>query len=193
MVVKTGSTVIRICVGSNNPVKVGAAKQAFTLMYPNHIVHCEEIHAPSGVADQPMTEAETRLGAQNRTHYCARYYNEQQSDSDIDYFVAMEGGVDKFEEGAATFAYVAILSNKGVLMTGRSANLPLPSKVYKRLQANEELGVVMDDIFNTSNIRQKGGAIGLFTNHAATRESIYTQALVLALAPSLHPEHYSDQ
>lgn len=193
MVITTGSTVIRICVGSNNPVKVNAAKQAFTLMFPNHIVHCEEMHASSGVADQPMTEAETRLGAQNRTHYCARYYREQQNNSDMDYFVAMEGGVDKFEEGAVTFAYVAILSNEGELMTGRSANLPLPSKVYKRLQANEELGIVIDDLFNTSNIKQKGGAIGLFTNHAATRESIYTQALVLALAPLLHPEHYSDE
>ena len=192
MVVKTGSTVVRICVGSNNPVKVGAAKQAFTLMYPNHIVHCEEMHAPSGVADQPMTEAETRLGAQNRARYCARYYREQQNNSGMDYFVAMEGGVDKFEEGAATFAYVVILSGEEALMTGRSANLPLPNKVYNRLQANEELGEVMDDLFNTSNIRQKGGAIGLFTNHAATRESVYTQALVLALAPSLHPEHYSD-
>ena len=192
MVVKTGSTIVRICVGSNNPVKVGAAKQAFTLMFPNHIVHCEEMHAPSGVADQPMTEAETRLGAQNRVRYCARHYREQRNNSDMDYFVAMEGGVDEFEEGAATFAYVAILSNKGILMTGRSANLPLPSKVYKRLQANEELGIVMDDVFNTSNIKQKGGAIALFTNHAATRESVYTQALVLALAPSLHPEHYSD-
>jgi len=186
MDVKTGSTVIRICVGSNNPVKVNAAKQAFTLMFPNHIVHCEEMPAPSGVADQPITEAETRLGAQNRARYCA----EHNAGQDMNFFVAMEGGVDEFEEGAATFAYVAILNSEGVLMVGRSANLPLPDKVYKRLQANEELGVVMDELFNTDNIRQKGGAIGLFTNHATTRESVYTQALVLALAPALHPEHY---
>lgn len=190
MIAKTGFPIIRICVGSNNPVKVGAAKQAFTLMFPHHIVHCEEMHAPSNVAEQPMTEAETRLGAQNRVRYCAQYYREQRNNSDMDYFVAMEGGVDKFEEGAATFAYVAFLNQKGVLTTGRSANLPLPNSVYKRLQANEELGMVMDDLFNTSNIKQKGGAIGLFTNNAATRESVYTQALVLALAPSLHPEHY---
>jgi len=154
---------------------------------PNNTIQCEGVSAPSGVADQPMTEAETRLGAQNRVNYCAR-----KSDSKTDYFVAMEGGVGCFEEGVAAFAYVAILDGKhGKLMTGRSANLPLPSKIFKRLEDGEELGLVMDDLFNTSNIRQKGGAIGLLTNHNATRESIYTQALILALAPVLHPEHYS--
>ncbi|MBU2239499.1 MAG: inosine/xanthosine triphosphatase [Gammaproteobacteria bacterium] len=186
MTTKLGSTVIRVCVGSTNPVKVNAARQAFSQVFPNHTIHCEEMHAPSDVADQPMTEAETRLGAQNRVRYCS----EHSASNDMDFFVALEGGVDEFEEGAATFAYVAIINSDGELMTGRSANLPLPNKVYQRLQANEELGLVMDELFNTDNIRQKGGAIGLFTNHAATRESVYTQALVLALAPVLHPEHY---
>lgn len=186
MTTKLGSTVIRISVGSTNPVKINSARQAFLQIFPNHTIHCEEMHAPSGVADQPMTEADTRLGAQNRVRHCY----EHNADRDMDFFVAMEGGVDKFEEGAATFAYVAIMSKEGELMIGRSANLPLPEKVYQRLQGDEELGAVMDDLFNTDNLRQKGGAIGLFTNHVATRESVYTQALVLALAPSLHPEHY---
>ncbi|NLQ16416.1 inosine/xanthosine triphosphatase [Marinomonas sp. M1K-6] len=186
MTIKQDATVIRVCVGSTNPVKMNATRQAFSQVFPNHIIHCEEKHAPSGVADQPMTEAETRLGAQNRARYCFK----SSTDKEKNFFVAMEGGVDKFEEGAATFAYVAIVDSEGNLMTGRSANLPLPNTLYKRLQAGEELGLVMDEWFNTDNIRQKGGAIGLFTNHAATRESVCTQALILALAPALHPERY---
>lgn len=191
MTIKADSTVIRICVGSTNPVKVNAAKQAFSQTFPDHIIHCEEMHAPSDIADQPMTEAETRLGAQNRARYCFEQNDFADHGSKaMDFCVAMEGGVDEFEEGAATFAYVAIVNSDGHLMTGRSANLPLPSKVYAQLLAGKELGVVMDALFNTNNIRQKGGAIGLLTNHAATRESIYTQALILALAPALHPQHY---
>ncbi|ETX11500.1 xanthosine triphosphatase [Marinomonas ushuaiensis DSM 15871] len=181
------SSIIRIIVGSTNPVKVNSAKNAFSAAFPDHTIRCEGFSASSGVADQPMTEHETRLGAQNRVRYCAQQYTKT-----ADYLVAMEGGVDEFEEGAVTFAYVAIINCKNnTLMTGRSANLPLPNKVFKRLKNGEELGLVMDDLFNTSNIRQKGGAIGLLTNHNATRESIYTQALILALAPALHPEHYS--
>ncbi|MCW8355157.1 MULTISPECIES: inosine/xanthosine triphosphatase [Marinomonas] len=189
MTLTAKSTVIRVCVGSKNPVKINAAREAFAILFPNHIIHCEEMSAPSGVADQPMSEAETRLGAQNRARYCS----ENSPNAEMDFFVAMEGGVDRFEEGAATFAYVAIQNAQGRLMTGRSANLPLPERVYQRLVAHEELGMVMDDVFKTENIRQKGGAIGLFTNHAATRESVYTQALILALAPALHPEHYTNE
>lgn len=178
--------VIRIKVGSKNPVKVGAAYQAFSQAFPEHVVHCEGMHAPSGVADQPMTEAETRLGAYNRAHYCL----DMDTLGETDYFVAIEGGVGIFEEGAATYAYIAILKPDNTLLTGRSANLPLPSSVFKRLEAGEELGDVMDELFRVSNIKQKGGAIGLLTNNLATRESTYIQATILALAPALHPDIY---
>ena len=180
------SNIIRLCVGSTNPVKIQAVKNAFEAVFPTYRILCEGIHAPSDVSDQPMTEIETRLGAQNRVHYCAQ----QDTSRSADYFVAMEGGVDKFEEGAATFAYVAILDSLRTLSVGRSANLPLPKGIFQRLQQGEELGTVMDDVFKTSNIKQQGGAIGLLTNNVATRESIYTQALILALAPILHPKHY---
>ena len=48
----------------------------------------------------------------------------------------------------------------------------------------------MDRLFKTNNIKHKGGAIGLLTNGLETRESNYTQALILAMAPFLNPELY---
>ncbi|MCL1097790.1 inosine/xanthosine triphosphatase [Shewanella gelidii] len=176
------SNKIVIRVGSNNPVKVAAAKQAIACFYPGTEVDCQGMHAPSGVAEQPMTTAETKLGAINRAKYC-------QQTSQADFYVAMEGGVDHFDHGYATFAYVAILKGEQ-LSVGRSAELPLPAQVYQALEAGEELGNVMDKLFNTENIKQKGGAIGLLTHHQATRESSYTQALILAMAPLLNPELY---
>lgn len=180
------SVVIRVLVGSTNPVKKGAALKAFAKAFPTHAIHCEDLYAPSDVPDQPMTEAETKLGAQNRATFCARSDSKQE----FDYYVAMEGGVERFSEGPATFAYVTIRDQQGRLITGRSANLPLPSAVYKRLELGEELAQVMDDVFNDHNIRQKGGAIGVFTNDIESRESVYMQAMVLALAPFLHSEFY---
>ncbi|HCB17561.1 MAG TPA: non-canonical purine NTP phosphatase, partial [Alteromonas sp.] len=32
------------------------------------------------------------------------------------------------------------------------------------------------------NIKQKGGAIGLLTNHLATRQSVYELAIILTMA-----------
>ena len=75
---------------------------------------------------------------------------------------------------------------------GRSANLPLPVSVYQALQRGEELGDVMDALFDTHNIKQKGGAIGLLTRHHATRQSVYQVALTLAMAKFHFPDLYTD-
>lgn len=169
-------------VGSKNPVKVNAIKTAFETYYPEHIIECRGIHAPSLVAEQPMTSKETRDGAVNRLDYC-------QKNSVADYYAAIEGGVDLFEDGPATFAYIAITDSEQ-LVVGRGANLPLPQSVYERLQSGDELGPLMDELFHTSNIKQKGGAIGLLTNGYATREGNYTHAAILAMARFAHAEFY---
>ncbi|GIU21757.1 inosine/xanthosine triphosphatase [Shewanella schlegeliana] len=173
---------ITVIVGSTNPVKVGAAQAALTTLFPDSDIECQGVSAPSLVRDQPMTEAETRLGAINRVKHC-------QARHQADFFLAMEGGVDQFEHGPATFAYIAIAYKKQVSI-GRSALLPLPISVYQALTQGEELGSVMDKLFNTVNIKQKGGAIALLTNGHASRQSVYTQAIILAMAPILHPELY---
>ena len=172
--------VLRLVVGSQNPVKVAAAKQTLALYFPEHHIECLGVDAPSSVSDQPLGEQQTLLGAQNRVAYCKQHYQ-------ADYYMAMEGGAAQFEYGAATFAYVVIASAEQSSV-GRSNNLPLPANLYKKLEQGEELGDVMDAAFNTQNIKQRGGAIGLLTQGHATRQSTYQNALTLAMAPFIHPE-----
>lgn len=175
--------VIRILVGSLNPVKINAVKNAFSNIFANNQIICKGIHAPSGVSEQPMTASETRLGAINRALFCKNGSN------NADFYVALEGGVDLTEDGPITCAYFSIINNQQQSV-GRSASLPLPLSVYDDLVAGKELGHVMDELFNTTNIKQKGGAIGLLTQNNATRESIYTQALILALSPFINADLY---
>lgn len=185
---------IRVLVGSKNLVKVNAAKIAICQLFPDIDIECIGMHAPSGVPDQPMTDVETREGAINRVKYCREFSaTAQQADGEsvAELFIAMEGGVDNFEYGPATFAYT-VIATRSQLSVGRSAQLPISPSIYKSLVAGEELGDVMDKLFNTNNIKQKGGAIGLLTQGHATRESVYTQALILAMAPMLNPELYLD-
>ncbi|GIU07145.1 MULTISPECIES: inosine/xanthosine triphosphatase [unclassified Shewanella] len=174
--------IISIIVGSKNPVKVGAAQSALATLFPGSQIDCKGVDAPSLVAEQPMSEAETKQGAINRVKYCQDAYQ-------ADYYIAMEGGVDLFDYGPATFAYIAI-AHKEQLSLGRGAQLPLPMSVYQALTQDQELGHVMDSMFNTVNIKQKGGAIALLTEGHATRQSNYTQAIILAMAPMLHPQLY---
>lgn len=173
---------IRVLVGSHNPVKIDAVRNAIAPLFPGTSVECEGMHAPSGVPEQPMTLAETREGAINRMNFCRQ-------SGDADYYVALEGGVDVTEDGPGTFGFVAIAS-KGYVSVGCSAWLPLPPVVYESLLDGEELGPVMDRLFGTVNIKQQGGAIGLVTNGHSTRESAYREALIMAMAPFLYPALY---
>lgn len=179
-------SVLKVIVGSTNPVKINAVKHAISQLYPECDIDCQGMKAPSGVADQPMTAKATRDGALNRAIYCKEHSNDK---ANFHYFVGIEGGVDLFEDGPATFAYVAILNDSHRSM-GCSARLPLPLSIYHDLANGKELGDVMDARFNTHNIKQQGGAIGLLTNNKATRTSTYTETIILAMAPFLHPEHY---
>ncbi|OAJ33508.1 inosine/xanthosine triphosphatase [Piscirickettsia salmonis] len=174
---------INVVVGSQNPVKVSAAREVIVRYYPKARVFCQGVAAPSQVADQPMSEQDTRMGALNRVAFCKEYA------AGADFYMAMEGGADCFEYGAATFAYV-VIDHQEYQSIGRSANLPLSKVIYQALIDGEELGQVMDRLFHTQNIKHKGGAIALLTNGHASRKSCYIEALTLAMTPFLHAELY---
>nr|WP_202819759.1 inosine/xanthosine triphosphatase [Thaumasiovibrio subtropicus] len=174
---------LTVIVGSQNPVKVSAVKNALQSVYPDADIECQGVDAPSGVPDQPMTAAETRAGALNRMHFCRNHHH-------ADFYAAIEGGLEVLEDGPVTCAYVAIADNQRTSV-GRSAALPLPQAVYDGLVAGDELSDVIDAQFGTQNIKHKEGAMGLLTNGLATRESTYRQALILALAPFMHPLSFS--
>ena len=173
---------LSVVVGSKNPVKIQAAKKAFEINFDNVEIVVKGIAAPSGVPDQPMNEEETSTGAANRVTSLCETEN-------ADFYVAYEGGVDVFSDGPRTFAVVCI-SDGDAQRFGQSATLPLPISVYQQLLQGEELGDAMDSLFNTKNIKQRGGAIGQLTKGKETRESIYVSATLLALAPFNWPDLY---
>jgi inosine/xanthosine triphosphatase len=174
---------LTIVIGSRNPVKINAARNAITNLLQVTDIECIGLAAPSNVPEQPMNRAQTLEGALNRIAYC-------QQQQEADYYVAIEGGVDEFEYGPCTFAYVAICHNNQTSVS-RSSSLPLPKVVFEALKQGEELGPVMDKLFNTQNVKQKQGAIGLLTSGLATRESVYNQTLLLAMAPFINPQLYA--
>lgn len=169
----------KVIVASLNPAKINAVKAAFNQAFPN-IDYCfEGVSVESGVAEQPMSCFETKQGALNRVH------NAKTQVPNAEYYVGLEAGI----EGNSTFAWMIIDNNKQV-GESRSSSLPLPPAVIAAVNQGKELGDVMDEQFNTNNIKQKGGAIGLLTNNLLTRSSVYQQALILALIPFLHSERF---
>ncbi|KLV04473.1 inositol monophosphatase [Photobacterium aquae] len=165
-----------IIVASTNPAKIAAVDAAFKQVFPDTAFHIEGISAASGVRDQPMSADETLLGARNRVA------NARALAPEADYYVGLEAGIDN----DLTFAWM-VIDNGQQRGEARSASLPLPPAALARLHQGEELGDVMDAMFNQTNIKQKGGAIAMLTNHLLSRSSVYQQALILALIPFINP------
>ena len=170
---------MNVIIASLNPAKINAVKTAFNQAFPNTVFSFTGVSVDSGVPDQPMSCIETKQGAINRVN------NAKAQSPDASFYVGLEAGIEK----NSTFAWM-IIDNGEKMGESRSSSLPLPPAVITAVNQGKELGDVMDEQFNTNNIKQKGGAIGLLTNNLLTRSSVYQQALILALIPFLHPDRF---
>jgi len=168
---------VKVVVTSHNPVKIAAVREAFLTQFPSDEFALIPLSVDSGVSEQPMSDQETRHGARNRVN------NARIEQPDADYWVGLEGGLDMFDDQMMAFAWMAIAHRDGRLSETRSATLPLPPAVHSLVAEGLELGEANDRVFATLNSKQGGGAFGLLTDGLVTRESIYTQTLVLALIP----------
>lgn len=175
----------KIVVASKNPVKINAALSGMQKILPNvqfDVIGCD---VPSEVADQPMTDQETWKGALNRAN------NARKEVSDADYWVGMEGGIDKDEEGRMiAFAWMCVIDNNGKIGKGKTGVFYLPPKVQKLVEEGIELGYANDQVFNEVGSKQKGGAVGSLTFNALGRTEYYVQAMILAMIPLVNPKLY---
>ena len=173
-----------VVVASANPVKVQAAIEGFRLMFPHSEFRQVSVAVPSGVSDQPMTDAETLTGALNRVNNaCAAHPM-------ADFWIGIEGGVERMEGELAAFAWIVVRSAS---RTGkaRSGTFFLPRAVAELVEQGVELGIADDRIFGRSNSKQEGGAIGILTENVVDRKQLYEQAVILALVPFRNEQLYT--
>jgi len=68
---------------------------------------------------------------------------------------------------------------------GASPSFPVPNKYVESIKT-ETLGVVMDRIFNESDLRSTTGGIGLLTKDVVTRIDLTEDAFLMALTPFIN-------
>ncbi|KAE8440924.1 hypothetical protein EG329_006186 [Mollisiaceae sp. DMI_Dod_QoI] len=172
----------RIVVASKNPVKIAAALEGFQRMFPSNIYTAHGVTAPSGVPEQPFSDAETLQGALNRAQ------NARQQEPKADYWIGIEGGVEDTPDQIAgtlqSFAWVVVIDREEK-RTGkaRTATFYQPEEVAQLVRGGMELGHADDAVFGRSNSKQHNGSVGLLTDIVITRETFYVQAVILALIP----------
>jgi len=177
--------VSKIIIASTNPVKIQAALEGFQRMFPETPFEVQGISVPSGVSDQPMTDAETLRGALNRMAQAQRAL------PDADYWVGIEGGVEDRAGELEAFAWVVVTDRQriGTNRTGKSrtATFYLPEETARLVRQGIELGHADDQVFGRANSKQQNGSVGLLTGDVIDRTAYYEQAVILALIPFKNP------
>ena len=154
--------VIKVLVGSKNPVKIQCTIQAFQKVFPKYKIDIQGLSVPSGVSDQPMTDLETLDGAQNRAQELAS------SPTKADYYVGIEGGLETINNEMEAFAWIYVIG-KQTTGKARTATFQLPKKIQELIKQGIELGIADDMVFKRENSKQGNGAVGILTHDLIDR------------------------
>lgn len=176
---------MKIIVASKNPVKLNSTLDAFGKMFPDEQFEVQGVSASSGVAEQPMNDSETFLGAWNRVE------NISKENGDADFWVGIEGGIEDKNSEMEAFAWVVIKSKDNKFGKGRTGTFFLPPKVSELIREGKELGEADDIVFGRSNSKQENGAVGILTGNVSDRTKYYTEAVIFALIPFKNVELYN--
>ena len=173
---------MHIVVASTNPIKMNASLAGFQQMFPDQIWEVQGISIPSGVRDQPLSDAETLQGATNRAH------GARQAQPTADYYVGIEGGVELLADGAmSVVAWVVVLNHQGMQGKSKTGTYFLPREVSRLILNGLELGDADDLVFGGENTKQKNGSVGLLTGDVLDRQTYYVSAVIMALIPFKNP------
>lgn len=173
-----------IAVGSTNPVKIDAARAAFAAVWPNEPLAVSGIAVTSGVAAQPMSDAEAIRGARTRAHAAL-------AQGATDFGVGFEGGLQNVAGTYFTCGWVVVVGRDGREGIGSSLKMAIPPRILAMIREGMELGDVQDHVFQRTNSKHDIGYFGLATDNAVTRTQGYRDGAIAALAPFIHPEIFA--
>ena len=171
-----------VIVGSTNPVKINATRQAFNQVWSQEKWSVTGIETNSGVSAQPMNDLESISGATNRAQ------NILKSNPTAKFGVGIEGGLQPIGDQWFDCGWIVIIDQEGVKGIGSTARIITPPKMMQRIHQGIELGHVVDEFFHTQNAKQSDGHFGLMTNNAITRTSGYVDGVIMALVRFLQPQ-----
>ena len=137
-----------VAIYSKNPIKLQVAVKVFLDVFPDEEIKFITCDAQSGVSDQPYGTEETKTGAYNRAQ--DSFYK----NSDVDYSVGLEGGIEIIDEEYWVTAWMCVLNREGKAGYGRTSSYQLPPKIVDLLKEGKELSDAGDIVLNDEKIGQ---------------------------------------
>jgi len=172
---------VKVAVGSTNPVKINATKQAFYKVWPTKAWEVVGVEVSSGVSNQPMSDEESQKGATNRAKAAIKALK-------ADFGVGLEGGIHKTSGLWFDTGWVVVIDKKGTIGIGTSIRMQSPPEMMKYVKKGMELGEIDDMIFGKKNTKHKQGHFGLMSKGVLLREEAYQHGVISALVRFLQPK-----
>ena len=170
---------MNVAVGSLNPAKIEATRLALDALRPGQIQDVRGYEVSSGVAAQPMTDAETIRGARNRAVNAIAL-------AGCDYGVGIEGGLQQTEGSWFNSGWAVVVDRNGREGVGSSLRMQVPAAMMELVLAGEELGNACNLIFGRTDANRAEGFVGLMTGNAIHRTGALCDAVIAALTTFLH-------
>jgi len=174
---------MKINVGSKNPVKIEAVKEAFSLYFNDLIV--KGFKVDSKVIPQPKKLEEITKGAINRSIGCF---------NDCNYSVGIESGIFPVNEALTNYMNIScsvIYDGKRIVGIGLSPGFEYPNFVIEEIFGKKrEVAKIFDEKFKTLNIGKEGGAISILSNGKYLRKELHRVGTIMALLPIINKELY---
>lgn len=171
-----------VAIGSTNPVKVGAVREALGKLFPK--AKFVGVEVDSGVSRQPMSDEETLRGARNRAKAALKKVG-------ADMGVGLEGGVMPMKEGMMNTVWCCLVMRDGDEFVSGGEHFLLPPRWAKKLVNGKEVAEILDDELPEKNVREKQGMIGVLTRGLISRQEAYAKLVKLATMKLQSPEVYS--
>ena len=175
---------MKVLIATQNKGKIEGAKRAFEKYFDD--VEVVGISAKSNVPEQPVNE-ETWQGAKNRVKNLKVFAKE--NNIEADYFVSIESGMMN-SLGSWMIVNIAVVEDKnGLESVSSSPGFPVPERLVEKIK-EIGFGQVMDNHFNESDLRSRGGGIQLLTHDAVSRIDLTELAFVMALTKFINGEYW---
>jgi inosine/xanthosine triphosphatase len=165
-------------VGSENPVKLAAAREVLQRFHPQLTVNA--VPVPRTVGEQPWG-AEAELGAEARARECL---------GKGDLGVGIEAGVLEKGDGLYDVQHCAIVDGTGWVTRGQGMGFRYPPAVAELVRGGMTVGDACAQLFEEGDQGSGKGAIGILTNGALDRKALTEQAVLAAMVPRIRKELY---
>ena len=173
---------MHVVVGSQNPVKLEAVKQAFELYFDE--VSVIPAVVDSGVRPFPMSEVEALQGAINRAK--SAYKKEPKAD----FAVGIEGGLLQFNQTFYIQAIAAVKKSEEISVA-RSVAIEVSQQLVKKIDPTSDTSKqTVDKLLGRNDLFQNEGVMGVLTQKRLTRTQILRDAVICALPRFLLSNYY---